>query len=451
MTGRRVWRTLALVTFGAIAFAACVPVTHAAPPPPTTAPAPPPPDPCASVPAQSSANGTDYVAVTNDDGKLGVHKFHAGSTAERNQHLAQLGQGAQVVSVAPDQTVHAADITDPLAALPMGGGTAVQWGLYAAGFPSAWSVTDGSGVRIGIVDSGVQGDHPDLTGQVVAGKDFVTPGVTDGMSDFFGHGTHVAGIAAAALNGVGGVGGAPGAKIVSARVLNCSGSGSLFNVEQGVLWATTPVAQGGGGAQVVNLSLGAFADDPNLDAVIAGVEAKGVVVVAAAGNCGNAIAPGAACNNTANVPLFPAAAGTVHHADPSEDTDVIAVGSIDQSDTRSVFSNANDYVDITAPGGSIMSACPASLGALKCAPSNVAPAGWSFKSGTSMATPFVTAAAALLTAACPASPRNQSWVQFVQTRLEATADPVQGEALPNPDYGAGTLDANAAVHNLSCP
>jgi hypothetical protein len=125
MTGRRVWRTLALVTFAAIAFAACVPVSQA-PPPPPTAPPPPPPNPCASVPAQSSANGTDYVAVTNDDGKLGVHKFHAGSIAERDQHLAQLGQGADVVSVAPDQTVHAADVTDPLAAPTGPGGTAVQ-------------------------------------------------------------------------------------------------------------------------------------------------------------------------------------------------------------------------------------------------------------------------------------------------------------------------------------
>jgi hypothetical protein len=160
MTGRRVWRTLALVTFGAIAFAACVPVSPA-PPPPTTATPPPPPNPCASVPAQSSANGTDYVAVTNDDGKLGVHKFHAGSPAERDQHLAQLGQSGTVVSVAPDQTVHAADITDPLAAPTGPGGTAVQWGLYAAKFPDAWSVTNGSGVRIAIVDSGVLGDNPD--------------------------------------------------------------------------------------------------------------------------------------------------------------------------------------------------------------------------------------------------------------------------------------------------
>src|SRR5581483_1500816 len=300
-----------------------------------------------------------------------------------------------------------------------------------------WTVTKGAGVRIAIVDSGVQADHEDLAGQVVAGKDFVTPGVTDGLTDFYGHGTHVAGIAAALENGVGGVGGAPEAQLVSARVLNCSGSGSLFNVEQGVLWAATPVAQGGGGAQVVNLSLGAFSDDPNLDAVIANIETRGIVVVAAAGNCGGG---GPACQNVVNEPLYPAA-----------DSHVIAVASVDQGDTRSSFSNANPYVDIAAPGGSIVSTCPVSLPATKCTPTEPPVPGYSLKSGTSMSAPFVSAAAALLAAACPGSPRNQGWVDFVENRLKATARNVQGQTLPNATYGAGILDAGAAVTNAPCP
>ena len=461
MTGRLSLRTVALVVFGLLALAACVPVTPPPPPPPPTAP-PAPPDPCASVPAQSQSNGTDYVVVTNQDGKLGVHKFHAGNAAERDQQVSQLAQGAQVLSVAPDQTVHAADITDPLALPPdpndPNGPDPIQWGVYASGFPSVWNVTQGQGVRIAIVDSGVQADHPDLAGQVVAGKDFVTPGVTDGRSDFYGHGTHVAGIAAALVNGVGGVGGAPQARLVSARVLNCVGVGSLFNVEQGVLWATTPVGQGGGGAQVVNLSLGTFTDDPNLDAIIAGVEAQGVVVVAAAGNCGSSTV-GAECLGVRDEPLFPAAAGGVHHANSAQDADVIAVASIDEADTRSTFSNSDPYVDLAAPGGQIASTCPASLPASKCSPffdtqGHPLP-GYAYKSGTSMATPFVAAAAALLDAACPNSPRNAQWPVFVQNRLEATA-----QALGNPvqtgrtnDFGAGLLRADNAVdpNTLVCP
>jgi thermitase len=281
----------------------------------------------------------------------------------------------------------------------------------------------------------VQADHEDLAGQVVAGKDFVTPGVTDGMSDFYGHGTHVAGIAAAAINGVGGVGGAPNAQIVSARVLNCQGSGALSNVEAGIVWATDPISQGGGGAQVVNLSLGAFSDDPNLDTVIANVEAKGVVVTAAAGNCGS-LNPGPDCLNIRNEPLFPAANGNV-----------IAVASIDQNSLQSSFSNADNYVTIAAPGGNILSACPASLPDSKCAVS--AFPGYSFKSGTSMATPFVSATAALLSAACPSSPRNAGWVAWVKQRIQSTADPTS--ALPANAYGAGILDAGAALSNLTCP
>jgi subtilisin family serine protease len=445
-------RTAALVIFGMLALAACVPVAPK-PPPPTTA-APAPPNPCASAPAQSAATGVDYVAVTKRGSQLDVHKFHADSTADRDEQVAQLAQAAEVVSVAPDQTVHAADINDPLALPPAsppapGDPNPIQWGVYASHFPDAWTLgNQGQGVRIAIVDSGVQADHEDLAGQVVAGKDFVTPGVTDGLSDFYGHGTHVAGIAAALVNGVGGVGGAPQAKLVSARVLNCSGAGSLFNVEQGVLWATTPVAQGGGGAQVVNLSLGTSTDDPTLDSVIAGVEAQGVVVVAAAGNCGMG---GPACENVADEPLFPAAASTVHHADPANDADVIAVASIDSSESRSLFSNSNSYVDLAAPGGQIISTCPVSLPASKCTPSGLA--GYSFKSGTSMATPFVSAAAALLAAACPSSTRNLSWTQFVQSRLEGSAELLQGASGPTDDYGWGLVRPDQAIDpgTLVCP
>jgi subtilisin family serine protease len=96
-----------------------------------------------------------------------------------------------------------------------------------------------------------------------------------------------------------------------------------------------------------------------------------------------------------------------------------------------------------------MSACPSSLPAVKCTPSNNP--GWSYKSGTSMATPFVSAAAALLAAACPASPRNAGWVQFVQDRLKGTAGPIADQTLPNADYGAGTLRADRAVTGVPCP
>ena len=142
----------------------------------------------------------------------------------------------------------------------------------------------------------------------------------------------------------------------------------------------------------------------------------------------------------------------MHHADPADDADVIAVASVDESGFRSFFSNSNGYVDLTAPGGEIISACPASLPASKCSPTDGFP-GYSFKSGTSMSTPFVSAAAALLTASCPSSTHNLGWVQFVQNRLKGTAEPVSGQTVPDPDYGTGLVRPDRAVdaNTLVCP
>ena len=106
-------------------------------------------------------------------------------SAERDQQVAELGKSAEVLSVAPDQTVHATDVTDPLAHrptlpnpnVPTASGACLRVALHGRVEQSP----SGTGVRIGIVDSGVQADHEDLAGQVVAGKDFVTPGVTDGL------------------------------------------------------------------------------------------------------------------------------------------------------------------------------------------------------------------------------------------------------------------------------
>ncbi len=445
----RLFGAVGLVALVAVA-AACVP---AAPDPPPTSAAPPattaapPPNPCQEAPAQSGATGTDYVLVTRRDGKIEVHRFHANSEAEKDQQTAEAAQGGDVLAVEPDQAVQASDppvVTDTLAT------PADQWGVFRSHFDAAWATDEGTDVRIAIVDSGVQGDHEDLAGQVVAGKDFVTPGVTDGMSDFYGHGTHVAGIAAAALNGVGGAGGAPAAKIVSARVLNCSGSGSIYNVELGIVWAAKPVVDGGGGAQVINLSLGAYVDSPSLDAVIDGVESQGVVVVSAAGNCGTT---DPTANSSFCPPLNPGEpAGYPKPLYPAASGHTIAVGATDPGDGRAFFSNSGPYVDLAAPGQFILSSCPPALGETKC-PTSGHP-GYSLKSGTSMATPFVSASAALLAAACPSSTRDATWVQFVKTQLENTAEDFPTSPVGRDDeFGFGLVRPDRAIDplTLTCP
>ncbi len=131
-----------------------------------------------------------------------------------------------------------------------------QWNLTQIGMPAAWSVSTGRGVKIGIVDTGVDLGHQDLAGKVVASTNCINSGgdstkcAGNGQDDN-GHGTHVAGIAAAATNnGLGVAGTAPDAKLVVAKVLNNQGSGNFSDVNAGIMWVVDH------GAQVVNLSLG---------------------------------------------------------------------------------------------------------------------------------------------------------------------------------------------------
>jgi thermitase len=167
---------------------------------------------------------------------------------------------------------------------------AEQWGLEQIGAPTAWGTTTGAGVRIGIVDTGVDLTHEDLAGKVVAHTSCVgalgDPANCSGSAqDDQGHGTHVSGIAAASTgNGLGIAGVAPDAQLVVAKALNAGGGGSVEDITAGIKWVVDH------GARVVNLSLG----DPNFlltsllgTSLRTGVEyawAHGAVPVLASGN-----------------------------------------------------------------------------------------------------------------------------------------------------------------------
>jgi thermitase len=165
---------------------------------------------------------------------------------------------------------------------------AEQWGLAQIGAPAAWATTTGAGVRIGVVDTGVDPDHDDLAGKVVAHASCIGADgdpaacrVGEGHDDN-GHGTHVAGIAAATKdNGMGIAGVAPDASLVVAKALDAEGAGTVDDVMAGIKWVVD------NGAQVVNLSFG-----PGLTSLVGGsldegVEyawSRGAVPVLAAGN-----------------------------------------------------------------------------------------------------------------------------------------------------------------------
>ena len=245
-----------------------------------------------------------------------------------------------------------------------------QWALDTLRAETAWKTSKGGSssrrVVVAVVDTGVATDHPDLRDNLVAGRDVLDPGTAP--SDENGHGTHVAGIVAAvAGNGRGIAGLAPRAAVMPVRVLDADGAGSTDDVARGITWAVQH------GATVVNLSLGSTRRDAALERAVAHARSRGAVVVAAAGNSGGGLGCLLGC-----AAQYPAAY-----------PGVIGVGSIDANRSRSSFSTRGAWVDVVAPGGGIVSLVPR-RNRIGCGTST-----YCTLSGTSRATPYVSAAVAL--------------------------------------------------------
>ncbi|MCC5947038.1 MAG: S8 family serine peptidase [Nitriliruptoraceae bacterium] len=216
----------------------------------------------------------------------------------------------------------------------------------------------GAGTRIYILDTGVRSTHVDLAGRVLPGFSALGDGVTE---DCHGHGTHVAGIAAGATYGV-----AKKALIVPVRVMNCSGGGSGSNILAGIDWIMSNHPTGTPG--VANFSIVTSAWQ-NLDNRIQQLDAAGIVVAAGAGND-----QGDACDRS-----------------PARSPFAITAGASTSTDSRWSSSNTGSCVDIFAPGSSITSTWHSSNTATRT------------QSGTSMASPHVAGAAALLLSASPSA------------------------------------------------
>jgi type VII secretion-associated serine protease mycosin len=262
-----------------------------------------------------------------------------------------------------------------------------------------WSVTRGAGVRVGVIDSGVDGDNPQLRGKVFPGWDFVRD-QAGARFDCAPHGTPVASIIAGAqLEGTGFHGLAPDARIVPARVTDAD------EIKGGPAIVATAIRYTvDNGATVLNLSLTVFQDVPEIKQAVEYAQAHDVLVVAAAGNN----------HDQGNPRPYPAAY-----------PGVLGVGSIDIAGARAPDSQAGDYVDLVAPGVKVTGCDPG--------------AGQELWQGTSFATPFVSGTAALVRSAWPRLTADQ-----VAERLIRTASAARGGA-DSPEYGAGVVNPYRAV------
>ncbi|WP_076260311.1 S8 family serine peptidase [Intrasporangium flavum] len=276
--------------------------------------------------------------------------------------------------------------------------------LKTVRLPGAWDRSKGSlGTVVAVLDSGVNGRHPDLTGRTVAGWNAVSNvGIAAGAaSDDYGHGSMVAGIIAAETNNGEGIAGvAWNARVMPVKVLNSRGQGTDSDVIEGINWAV------GHGARIINLSLGGSTDNPALHTAIRSAVAKGAVVVVAAGNTGD------------DAPQYPAAY-----------SEVIAVGATDNTGALTDFSTHGSWVDLAAPGWAITSTGrPDSQGNL-----------YYVGDGTSFSAPIVSGVVALMRAKTPSMTPAQ-----VLARLRATARDAGPRGI-DPYYGAGLLDATNAL------
>ncbi len=311
---------------------------------------------------------------------------------------------------------------------------AQQWGLTKIRCPEAWDRTTGSAnVTVAVVDSGVDLDHPELSGLLAAGQDLVDLGPNPGPpipgwvwegdfngrdnvpQDEVGHGTHVAGtIACASNNGTGVAGVTWGCRVMPVKVLNrarrlsdnrISGFGTSVDIAAGIRWAADH------GAQIINLSLGGPTNDTVTADAVAYAVSRGCLVVAAMGNTGDA------------VPQFPAAL-----------PDVLSVAAVDINDRRAAFSSMGPHVDVSAPGVDILSTDWDNT--------------FGSKNGTSMASPHVAGIAALMLS-CNANLTSAQLTQMIRSSARALRD-VAADPVPNDRYGVGLVDAKAAV-DLACP
>jgi hypothetical protein len=324
--------------------------------------------------------------------RINVHILQVPETAIDQVSDALMKTGL-FTYVEPDFVAHAGAIS----VTPNDPDYPSQWHLKSINAPTAWGITTGSSsVTIAVVDSGVDSSHPDLTSKLVAGWNFVNN--TANTADDYGHGTAVAGTAAAATNnGVGIAGVSWNAMIMPLLVLDSTGSASYSNVASAIQYAADH------GVRIINVSLGGTAVSSTLQSAINYAWNKGSVVFAAA------------MNNSSSTPYYPAAC-----------TYVVAVSATEPTGTLASFSNFGSYIDLAAPGDNILTTMQGG--------------GYGTWYGTSFAAPIAASVGALALSVKPGISASA-----LVSLLENNADPLGGYTGWNQYFGYGQVDAYRAV------
>lgn len=280
--------------------------------------------------------------------------------------------------------------------IPASGTQPIPWGVARIEADEVWETSTGSGVKVAVLDTGIDIDHPDLDDNLAGCVNFTS--WRRNCDDDNGHGTHVAGIIAAENNDFGVVGVAPKARIYALKVLDRRGRGYLSDVLEGLDWAVA------NGMQVINISLGTNSDIVSFHDAVQRVYQAGIIQVAAAGNDG----PGV---------------NTVDY--PAKYSEVMAVAATDSDDGVPSWSSRGSEVDLAAPGVDINSTYRGG--------------GYRILSGTSMSAPHVTGAVALRLFLHPNETPDQ-----IEAVLETNTDPLP---IADPNIvGAGLVNAYKIVH-----
>jgi subtilisin len=281
--------------------------------------------------------------------------------------------------------------------------------------PAAWDSSRGKAIKVAVLDTGIDGAHPDLAPNYKGGISFV-PDETS-PQDFNSHGTHCAGTIAAAINDAGVIGVAPAAYLYAVKVLNRSGSGQFSWIIAGIDWCIT------NGIKIISLSLGGSSAPTALETMCNTAWNRGLLIVAAAGNSGPP---------TAGEPTSPPTAGEPTSVGfPARYANVIAVSAVDSSNVIAPFSSRGPEVELSAPGVNVLSTIPGG--------------GYGSKSGTSMACPHVSGAAAL------AWGGHRYTNNVTIRRLLASTSDNLGIPDRDPLYGYGRVDAEQAATELAVP